>query len=261
MVYNVYRSETPGFSPAPSNRVAEAIAGTSLHDLDVVYPERYHYVVRAVDLAHGGEDANTRELSSVPTGPNVIGTWADDAGDTDDAKLSRESPWTILQGVGVSGAAYATGAYGNNLCAGLATPALLFDAGPQLEFWSRFDIENGWDKGELEISTDNGVSWQRVPMTYPGTSSYTSDACDFPTGSFFTGARPTYAAYSADLSAWTGQEGMLRWALSTDGSVNGAGWWIDEISITNVAVPSACGGADLLFGDGFESGNTSAWSN
>ncbi len=98
-------------------------------------------------------------------------------------------------------------------------------------------------------------------MSYPGTSTYTYDECDLGTGSFFTGDQPTYSAYSADLSSWTGQEGMLRWAFSTDGSQAGAGWWIDEISITDVAVPSACTGADELFSDGFESGNTSAWSN
>jgi len=261
VVYNVYRSETPGFTPAPSNRIAAEIGATSFHDLDVVYTEKYNYIVRAVDLAHGGEDANTRELSSVPTGPNVIGTWADDAGDTGAAKLSRDNPWAILPGAGTSGAAYATGTYGNNLCAGLTTPPLLLDVDPQLEFWSKFDIENDWDKGEVQISTDDGASWQRVPMSYPGTSTYTYDECDLGTGSFFTGERPTYTAYSADLSSWTGQEGMLRWIFSTDSSQAGAGWWIDEISITDVAVPSACTGADELFSDGFESGNTSAWSN
>jgi len=261
VVYNVYRSTTPDFTPAPANRIADEIGGTAFNDTDVVSFEKYHYIVRAVDLSHGGEDTNTRELVSIPTGPNVIGTWGDDAGDTGVAKLSRENPWTILPGVGTSGAAYATGTYGDNLCAGLTTPPLLLDANPQLEFWSKFDIENLWDKGELQISTDGGASWQRVPMTYPGTSNYTSDACDLGTGSFFTGDLPTYSAYSADLSSWAGQEGLIRWAFSTDSSQNGAGWWIDEISITDVAVPGVCSGADQLFSDGFESGNTSAWSN
>ncbi len=206
--------------------------------------------------------SNTRELASVPTGPNVIGTWGDDAGDTGVAKLSRDNPWTVLPGVGTTGAAYATGAYGNNLCAAL-------DHAPSSVRRQSLNSNSGrnstsrivWDKGELQISTDGGASWQRVPMTYPGTSSYTNDACDFGTGSFFTGNLPTYSAYSADLSSWTGQEGLIRWAFSSDTSQNGAGWWIDEISITNVAVPGACIGADLLFSDGFESGNTSAWSD
>jgi len=261
VVYNVYRSAHPGFTPSSANRIAEGISVTSFHDFDVVFPESYHYVVRAVDLAHFGEDTNTRELASIPTGPNVIGTWDDDAGDTGVAKLSREIPWTILSGAGTSGAAYATGSYGDNLCAGLTTPPLLLDASPQLEFWSKYDIENDWDKGELQISTNGGSSWQRVPLSYPGTSTHTNDACNLGTGSFFTGDHSTYTAYAADLSSWTGQEGMLRWVLSSDGSVNGAGWWIDDISITNVAIPGACSGSVQIFSDGFESGNTLAWSN
>jgi hypothetical protein len=50
--------------------------------------------------------------------------------------------------------------------------------------------------------------------------------------------------------------------LSTDGSVNGDGWWVDDLSITNVMVPGACqgGASGAIFADGFESGTTTAWS-
>jgi hypothetical protein len=33
---------------------------------------------------------------------------------------------------------------------------------------------------------------------------------------------------------------MIRWVLSTDTSVAGTGWWVDDIAITNVEVPSSC---------------------
>jgi hypothetical protein len=33
---------------------------------------------------------------------------------------------------------------------------------------------------------------------------------------------------------------MIRWVLSTDTSVGGSGWWVDDIAITNVEVPSSC---------------------
>jgi hypothetical protein len=261
VVYNVYRSATPAFTPSSANRIAHQISATDFHDIDVIFAENYHYIVRAVDLAHGGEDGNTRELASTPTGPSVIGTWNDDAGDTAPAALVQASPWHVAAGAGVSGAAYATGTYGNNLCAALTTPPLELDTAPQVEFWSKYDTENDWDKGELQISTDGGSSWQRVSMNYPGVSTHTNDACGLGTGGFFTGGQSTYAAFTADLSPWTGQSAMLRWVLSSDGSLVGDGWWIDEISITNVAVPGVCTGAEVLFSDGFESGDTSAWSN
>jgi hypothetical protein len=83
-----------------------------------------------------------------------------------------------------------------------------------------------------------------------------------PTGTFFTGTNNNYAEYSASLATWANQDIMIRWALSTDTSVNGSGWWVDDIAITNVEVPSSCegGASPFVFGDGFESGDTSAWS-
>ena len=73
-------------------------------------------------------------------------------------------------------------------------------------------------------------------MLYPGASTNTSDACGLPTGDYFTGQPGlSYASYTADLSAYNNETILLRFALSTDTSVNGSGWWIDDISITNVA--------------------------
>ena len=55
---------------------------------------------------------------------------------------------------------------------------------------------------------------------------------------------------------------MIRWVLSSDSYVTESGWWVDDISITQVEVPGPCDTVvdDVLFGDGFESGSTSAWS-
>jgi Peptidase family M28/Immune inhibitor A-like, MAM domain len=261
VAYNVYRSIDPGFAPSLANRIAGQVVATSFDDLDVVSGEVLHYLVRAVDLAHGGEDDNTVKIAGSPSGPVAVGAWTDNAGDSGTADLQPTSPWHVAAGEGVSGAAYATGTYGNNLCAGLTTPTLLLDTNPQLEFWSKYDLENTWDKGELQISTDGGSLWHRVSMTYPGASTNTNDQCGLGTGSFFTGDQSTYSAFTADLSPWTGQEATLRWVLSSDGLQVGDGWWIDEISITDVAVPGSCSGSEQLFSDGFESGTTTAWSN
>jgi len=259
--YNVYRSTTSGFNPSLSNRIATDVSATSLADQDVISGEIYHYIVRAVDLAHGGEDSNTHEVSGAPTGPAVVGTWNDNAGDTGAAKLAQAGPWHIASGAGLSGDAYATGTYGNNICAALTTPSLLLDTDPQMTFWTKYDIENSYDKGELQISIDGGANWSRVPMAYPGSSSHEYDECDLGTGSFFTGAQPTYAQFTAGLAPWAGLDVVLRWEFSSDGGVVGDGWWIDDVSITDIAIPGTCSGAEVIFVDDFESGNTSAWSD
>jgi len=61
-----------------------------------------------------------------------------------------------------------------------------------------------------------------------------------PTGTYFTGTNNTYAQYSASLATWANQDIIIRWLLSSDTSVSGNGWWVDDIAITNVEVPSSC---------------------
>ncbi len=241
VAYNVYRSATPGFDPGPANRIATLVSGNSFDDYGVVHGEDYHYVVRAVDLSHGFEDDNEVEIQGTPTGPPAIGDWLDDAGDTGTAKLTPTSPWTVQAAGGNTGPmVYATGSYPDLICSGATTPPLQLGTNPQLSFWSRYDIEDNWDKGQVEVSTDGGSNWERVPVNYPDNANRASDACDWPTGDFFSGNNPSYAGYTASLDQWSNQDVLLRWAISSDTSVNGTGWWVDDISITNVSVPGAC---------------------
>jgi hypothetical protein len=240
--YSVYRSTSPGFTPGPANRIASGLTGTTYTDaVELEFGTSYYYIVRATDTANGVQDANLVEAASSPTGPIQIGTWQDDAGDTGTAQLTTASPWTVTATGGHDGpAVYATGSYPDNACAAITSDEMHLGDNPQLTFWSKYNIESGWDKGEVQVSTDGGTNWTRVPVNYPGSSSYQYDACGLPTGSFFTGTNNSYAQYSASLAAWSNQDVRMRWVLSTDTSVNGTGWWVDDIAITNVEVPSSC---------------------
>jgi hypothetical protein len=242
VLYNVYRSETEGFVPDETNRVAEGVNTATFTDMNVlVSGTRYHYVVRAVDTSNLAEEANLVEVSGVPLGPPQIGTWTDDAGDTGEAKMTTETPWSLDPVEGNLGPnVYKTGDYGNLTCAALTSPPMLLDANAMLSFASRYDIELGWDKGEVQISVDEGVTWQRVEMAYPGTSDRASDNCGLPTGTYFTGTDNAYSTYTADLSAWSNQVVMIRFLMSSDGSVTNPGWWIDDIEIAPAGVPSTC---------------------
>jgi hypothetical protein len=242
VVYNIYRSTEPGFVPSLLTRLDAEFPGTLYTDVDGLESGTpYYYVVRAVDSSSGVEEDNLVEIEGIPQGPLSTGTWTDDGGDTGAAKMIMESPWSLNSSEGyLEPAVYKTGSYGNDLCSGLETPELQLGTGSFLTFASRYGIENDWDKGEVQISTDGGSSWVRVEMSYPGTSTHTSDECGLPTGTYFTGTDNTYDAYTADLSDWSGQVVKLRFVLSTDGSQNGSGWWIDDIDITNVDVPGDC---------------------
>jgi hypothetical protein len=245
IAYDVYRSQSSGFTPSAANLLISGVTNTTVTDLEgLATGEAYYYVVRATDTSNLVSEGNSVELSGIPLGQLTTGVWFDDGGDTEPAKMIPDAPWSFSDTGGNNGpAAYTTGAYGNNLCAGLNTPELRLGAGSVLTFYSQYAIENSWDKGEVQISTDGGVNWERVELApgYPGTSTNTSDSCGLPTGTYFTGDVPnTWTAYTADLTAWGNQFVLLRFALSTDTSVNGSGWWIDDISITQVDVPGAC---------------------
>jgi hypothetical protein len=262
-VFNVYRSTDPAFTPSPASLIAANVAGIGFQDADVVFEEDYTYVVRAVDLANGVEDDNTVRVTSSPTGPSVLGAWSDDAGDSTGPALTTEGPWNVASSGGHSGpAVYATGAYYSAYCAEITSPPVDLHATSSLGFWTRFDIEDDWDKGEVQISTDAGSTWQRVPLTYPGTANQDNDACGLPSGTYFTGTAGAWTEYTADLGAWAGENAMVRWQFSSDSYVGGDGWWVDDITITDVPIPGSCfSSIGLIFADGFESGTTGAWGD
>jgi len=263
--YSVYRSTEPDFVPSDGNRIASGLTGTGFVDASgLVSGTTYHYLVRATDTGNGVEEGNLVRRSGAPSGPYSIGTWTDDAGDTGTAKLIPTSPWSVATSGGHNAPkVYATGNYGNNVCSGVATPTLHLGAGSQLTFWSKYDIESSWDKGEVQASTDGGSTWTRVAVNYPGNSTNTSDACDLPNGTYFTGTNTTWAQYSGSLNTWSNLDVELRWVLSTDGAVTDTGWWVDDITITNVMVPGTCetGASQPLFADDFEDGTTGVWSS
>jgi hypothetical protein len=265
-VYSVYRSTIQGFTPTALNRVAEGVVATAFTDrMNLVSGETYYYVVRAADDSHGIEETNTVEVSGVPTGVISVGSWTDDAGDTGSAQLSTDAPWSVVTTGGNLGPqVYYTGSsYGSNLCVAVTTPEIHLWTGAQVSFYSKYDIEDDWDKGEVQISTDGGASWERVEVNYPGYASHSGhDACSLPVGDYFCGTDSSYALYTGSLAAWADEDVMLRWVLSSDGYTTGNGWWVDDIEITNVGVPEDCTTQTEppMFSDGFQSGDTSAWS-
>jgi hypothetical protein len=259
--YSVFRSTDPGFTPGIANRIATDVSGTGFSDTgSLVAHESYTYVVRATDVGNGAGEGNTVRVSGVPTGPITIGTWTDDAGDTGSAKLVTESPWSVTAGQGVTGAGYLTGHYSSDTCAAATTPVLALGPNPQLSFWSKYDIESGWDKGLVQISTDGGTTWQRVTVNYPGSVNQTNDACELGTGAFFNGTSTSWNQYTGSLATWANTDAEIRFILSADSYIEEDGWWIDDISITDVEVAGSCSTSPPFFADDFESGTTAAWS-
>jgi hypothetical protein len=128
------------------------------------------------------------------------------------------------------------GDYGDGIDVALTSPAInLGDTtAVELRFFHRYAIETDWDYGYVEYSIDDGATWQTV-TSYTGTLSAWQEA----------------VLPLPELDGAT--DARVRFRLESDGSVNYDGWHIDDVTLT---------GEQLFpgFADGFESGDTAAWS-
>ena len=256
LTYGVYRSIDPLFTPSPGNRIA-SVTGTSYTDTAVTAGTRYYYIIRARDGA-GNEDTNLTRKSEVPVGGLTPGTYTDNAGDTGTAHFgpgaTSRNTWSIRPSdTGNATRVYATTASGNyadNTCMGLESQTIFLGANPTLSFSSRYDVEQGWDGGYIDVSTEAGgfTNWNKLTtVNYPGVmaSPLGDPACGgagFADGQMvFTGTSQTgWQTFSGSLSAYANQRVRVRFLFSSDESTNQGGWFVDNISVTDAKVPSAC---------------------
>lgn len=273
--YAVYRSPTPGFTPNGSNRIAEGLFAPSYADTSAPSGIAQFYVVRATDAANASEDANRIERSATARGTPVDGVFGS-GGEPDEPPFdtSARSGGVLSAGDSVLHAGWhmstsrvhggtqsfwSTAA--NNLCVSLVTPTIALTAGQlsSMAFWSAWDIEQGWDGGVIEVSTDGGANWVRlIPAGgYPSTITNGGTLCGIAQGvGAFTGENHfTWTRYEVDLAAYAGQSVQLRWLYRTDTAQTGEGWFVDDIEVSHAQVPGICTtNPDVLFADGFDDG-------
>jgi immune inhibitor A len=100
-----------------------------------------------------------------------------------------------------------------------------------LNYWTWYDIESDWDYGYVEASTDGGETWTILQTPHSATTNPSGNAY----GPGYTGASgggpPTWQEESLDLSAYAGQEILIRFEYVTDDAVNRPGWTLDDITI------------------------------
>lgn len=99
---------------------------------------------------------------------------------------------------------------------------------PRLSYWTKWDIENNWDYGQVKISTNGGSNW--IPLegmyTNPGT------------GSFQPPGQPLYDGIN---TSWVKEEILLSFAnltnvkfqfqLKSDENTTRDGWYLDDIGV------------------------------
>jgi len=110
------------------------------------------------------------------------------------------------------------GNYGNNVNTAMTLSAAInVSSNPVvfLSFWHRYATEAGYDFCYVEVSSNNGTSWQQVSSYNGNMTTWTQQTFDI----------TQYAAGSTQMK--------VRFRLTSDGGVVGDGWYVDDIKLTN----------------------------
>ncbi|HYH09161.1 MAG TPA: CARDB domain-containing protein [Thermoanaerobaculia bacterium] len=99
-------------------------------------------------------------------------------------------------------------------------------------------VEGFLDGLDIQITLDGGQSWHTLPLTqgYAGVSASTS--CVGAGSPMFAGVSPLMTRFDADLSAYAGRKGQIRFRFGSDPLVEAgpAGAWVDNVTTSNIIV-------------------------
>ncbi len=129
-----------------------------------------------------------------------------------------------------------------------------------LQFWNYQHLESKtagcWDGTIVEVSTNGGVSWTPLPDGRMLTDPYDGPVTGLSDVEGWCGDPQDWLESVVDLNEEAGETVQFRFRIGTDSSVSRPGWDIDNVTV------QSCMEAPLpdIFEDGFESGDTSAWS-
>ncbi len=132
----------------------------------------------------------------------------------------------------------------------LISPPLRISTNTRLTFWHRFFFEPSFDGGVLEVTSDGGATWQDIAAAggsfvsggYNGTidPAFGSPIAGRASWTGFSEFINAMTEVEVDLTAFAGSEIRLRWRLAQDpfvqGSIPGAGWWVDDIEVSPLLV-------------------------
>ncbi|WP_448808125.1 immune inhibitor A domain-containing protein [Agromyces bauzanensis] len=109
--------------------------------------------------------------------------------------------------------------------------------------WNNYVIEEDWDYGFVEVSTDGGATWTELKVyAEDGTEVSTPDDYADPNGRMadygdkrygLTGDSHGWSHDYVDLAAYAGQTVDVRLRLATDAAFQERGWFSDDFALTS----------------------------
>jgi uncharacterized repeat protein (TIGR01451 family) len=159
---------------------------------------------------------------------NTLGTWTS-------SPLSNTRAWTTSTVKSNSpSSSWFMASFGNNAATALTSPSYTIpNAETQLSFWHNYNLENLYDGGVVEVSTDGGANWidLKDKITQNGYTGLISGSY----GSYlsgrqaFTGNNTTFAKTVVDLDSYRNQTIKLRFLMAEDNSLSAPGWYVDDV--------------------------------
>ena len=128
----------------------------------------------------------------------------------------------------------------------VAVPA----AGGALAFDSWYEIEDGFDFGFVQVSTDEGATWTSLAGDHTVDAGSGNPALSGASGGGVAGTdAPVWEAESYPLKVYAGKTVRVRFRYLTDGGLAYRGWEVTNVSLPGTAGPVAFGGADTGYLD------------
>lgn len=113
----------------------------------------------------------------------------------------------------------------------LSQPVVLTNAQQAwLEFWARWDIEDGYDYCVFELSTDNGSTW--IPQCGKYTSRGSADQLQ--NEPLYDGTQNTWVKEYIDLSDYLGMSLKFRFRFVSDSYVDADGFYFDDFTVNAI---------------------------
>jgi hypothetical protein len=203
--------------------------------------DTYRYAIYAMDESYSGNI--TRLPSTGHYEFEIVEEFVwdfepDDGGFTEDGGIWEWGAPTSGPGAAHSGvnvwATVLTGNYPSNANATLDIPEISLGADKPyvvFSFWHWYNMENRYDGGNVKVSTDGGANWDIVTPAGGYDDVATSGNAAIPGEPCFTNNHPTWQQEVFDLSAYAGQNAIIRFHMGSDGSVTRPGWYVDDVRL------------------------------
>lgn len=116
---------------------------------------------------------------------------------------------------------------------------------PTLAFDHYYNIEEGWDYGVVQVSSDGGETWTSLENEHTR-SDVTPDAHPKIKENVpgFTGTNDGWHHETFDLSQYAGEDILITFRYLTDWASNEAGWYVDHVEISEIGFSSDGGSFD-----------------